>query len=85
MDGEKSNEHSEEDGEIEEERSTIQVRIGAFAVRKSEQALCAREIVAREIERLQGALEGQGTDRRDIRSALISNLSERCLQMLDAI
>ena len=65
--------------------SGLQVRLGAFAVGKGEQVLCAKEIVAREIEKLRFAVEGCIKEGENIRSVLLAHLIQRCAKLVDEI
>ena len=63
----------------------VRVRLGAFAVENSEQVLCARAIVVREIEKLQAAVEGCPNKDGNIRSVLLEHVIKRCASVVKTI
>lgn len=63
----------------------VRVRLGAFAVENSEQVLCARGIVAGEIEKLRAAVEGCPNKGGNIRSVLLEHVIKRCTSVIDTI
>lgn len=79
----------DQDEDYNEDRAAIaggvRVRLGAFAVESSEQVLCARKIVAREIETLRAAVEGSPNKGGNIHSVLREHVIKRCTSMIDAI
>ena len=75
----------EDEGDIMAEPGSIQIRLGAFAMEKSEQVLCAKEIVAREIEKVQETLKGYAEEKDNIRSVLLAHLIKRCVLLIDEI
>ena len=79
-----------EDNEDEEERmaartTTIQLRIGSFALERSDQVLWAREIVAREAGKVQETLKGFGSEGQGVRSVLLNHLLERCKRVISEV
>ncbi|CAD6594553.1 MAG: hypothetical protein ASARMPREDX12_009541 [Alectoria sarmentosa] len=58
--------------------TTVQLRIGSFALERSEQVRWAREIVAREAEKIQETLKGFEVKGQGARSVLLTHLMERC-------
>lgn len=58
--------------------TTVQLRIGSFALERSEQVLWARAIVAREAGKNQETLRGFEGEGQGARSILLTNLMERC-------
>lgn len=58
--------------------TTVQLRIGSFALERSEQVLWAREIVAREAGKIQETLKGFEVEGQGARSVLLTQLMERC-------
>lgn len=63
----------------------VRVRLGAFAVENSEQVICAREIVVREIERLRATVEGCSNKGGNIRSVLLEHVIKRCTSVIITI
>ena len=59
------------------EPSPLRVRLGAFAIEKSEQMPCARDMVAREIGKLLEVLQSYANEEQTIRSVLIMHLIQR--------
>lgn len=58
--------------------TTVQLKIGSFALERSEQVLWAREIVAREAGKIQETLKGFEVEGQGARSVLLTHLLERC-------
>lgn len=65
------------------EQDTIQLKLGAFAMEKSEQIRCARGIVAREIERVRESLKSLRGDNQSIRKILSAHLIEHCTILIN--
>ena len=63
----------------------VRVRLGAFAVENSEQVLCARAVVVREVEKLQAAVEGCPNKDGNIRSVLLEHVIKRCTSVVKTI
>ena len=51
----------------------VKIRLGTYTVDNSEQELCARGILGREVEKLQVAIEGCRKDSRAIRRVLLEH------------
>ena len=64
---------------------SLPLRLGSFAVERSEQLLWAKEIVIREIIKLRETLESYSRKGQDVRSVLLSHLARRCTQVMDEI
>lgn len=77
--------YSDKDGDAVIDAGTMQLRLGSFAVERSEQIWWAREIVVKEIRKLREVLEGYSRKGQDIRSVLLSHLAKRCTQVIDEI
>lgn len=67
-----------EDGRRTAPATTVELRLGSFALERSEQILWAREIVAREAGKIQVTLKGLDGQGSGIRSSLLSHLLPRC-------
>lgn len=65
--------------------TTVQLRIGSFALERSEQALWAREIVAREAGKIQETLKRFEVEGQGARSVLLTHLMERCKTVISEI
>ena len=63
----------------------LKVRLGTFAIEDSEQVLCARGIVTREIEKLRESIEGCPNEGGTIRSILLEHVVRRCTCVIDSI
>lgn len=79
-----------ENNEDDEERmtaraTTVQLRIGSFALERSDQVLWAREIVAREAGKVQETLKGFGSEGQGARSVLLNHLSERYKRVISEV
>ena len=58
--------------------TTVQLRIGSFALERSEQVLWARAIVAREAGKIEETLKGCEGEGPGARSVFLTHLMERC-------
>ena len=97
LDGERqigSEEHGDERiGDYENEErvwtpahtTTVQLRIGSFALERSEQVLWARAIVAREAGKIQETLKGCEVGGQGARSVLLTHLMERCKSVIGEV
>ena len=65
------------------EPDAIQLKLGAFAMEKSEQIRCARGIVAREIEKVLATLKNLTGDSQTIRKVLSAHLMEHCTMLIN--
>lgn len=58
--------------------TTVQVRIGGFALERSEQILWAKKIVVKEAEKVQETVKGFADESQGVQSLLLTHLMERC-------
>ena len=63
----------------------VKLRLGKFAIDNSDQELCARKIVAREIVKLRTAVEGNPKKDGHIRSVLLEHVIRQCTSLIDDI
>ena len=89
IDSERGNECNErendENGRTTAQTTTVELRLGSFALERSEQVLWAREIVAREVGKIQVALKGLEVQGRGIWSVLLVHLLDRCARVVDEV
>ena len=90
LDGEVENggdelENDKDGGVAAENTATVELRLGSFALERSEQVLCASKIVAGEVGRIEEALKGFGNQGQGVQGALLANLSDRCKSVMDQI
>ena len=75
---------------IDDERMTaqstpVELRLGSFALERSEHVLWAREIVAREAGKIQVTLKGLEVQGRRIRTVLLAHLLDTCESVIDQV
>ena len=78
---------NEKDGGMagENNTATVELRLGSFALERSEQVLWARKIVAREVGRIQETLKGFGMQGQGVQGALLADLLDRCKSVIDQV
>lgn len=89
LDGEREKEGKEreqdEDERMTAQTTTVELRLGSFALERSEQVLWAREIVAREAGKIQVTLKGLEVQGWGIWGVLLAHLLDRCESVIDQV